>query len=65
MPPLVWQKSTFSANAANCVTLSINHLGHIQLRESDQPEITLRATRTTLRSFLTAMKADRLTMAVR
>ncbi|MBH1934082.1 DUF397 domain-containing protein [Streptomyces sp. AV19] len=60
MSPFVWQKSTFSANAANCVNVGIDPCGRVRLRESEQPEVVLSATRAVLRGLLTAIVAGQL-----
>ncbi|MER7583280.1 DUF397 domain-containing protein [Kitasatospora sp. NPDC097691] len=51
-----WQKSSFSEANNNCVEVrSID--GLLELRESDDGEVTVRTTRLTFATFLQASKA--------
>ncbi|MEC4018480.1 DUF397 domain-containing protein [Streptomyces sp. H27-D2] len=57
MPPLHWQKSSFSeAGASNCVELAAG-TGVTHLRESDDPSRVVTTTRAALRALLRAAKA--------
>ncbi|WP_306335323.1 DUF397 domain-containing protein [Streptomyces sp. KL118A] len=56
MPELVWQKSTYSSEASSCVNIATAPDGTIRLRESDDPDVTLRATRTQLSTLISAVK---------
>ena len=58
---LIWQKSSFSAEAANCVNIAAAPDGTLRLRESDEPDTILAATRTGLSALLASIKADRVT----
>ncbi|MGH1555269.1 DUF397 domain-containing protein [Streptomyces sp. L7] len=53
MPNHVWQKSTYSPDASNCVYLSADPTGTVRLRESDTPEVTLTTTTDRLRHLTT------------
>ncbi|MEV0282284.1 DUF397 domain-containing protein [Streptomyces sp. NPDC050610] len=55
MPPLHWQKSTFSENQANCVELATSPSG-LHLREGDEPETVVTVTRAELRTFVRAIR---------
>ncbi|MPY64929.1 DUF397 domain-containing protein, partial [Streptomyces spongiae] len=41
MHELTWQKSTHSAEAANCLYVAATPTGTIRLRESDEPHTIL------------------------
>ncbi|MEV6164494.1 DUF397 domain-containing protein [Streptomyces sp. NPDC052052] len=56
MVPLVWQKSSFSAEAANCVNVAAAPDGTFRLRESDDPDVILAATRAGLSALLASIK---------
>ncbi|MCX5526636.1 DUF397 domain-containing protein [Streptomyces bobili] len=56
MPQLTWQKSTYSAEAANCVYVAASPTGTIHLRESDNPEGVLTTTAARLQTFICALK---------
>ncbi|XUL88491.1 DUF397 domain-containing protein [Streptomyces galilaeus] len=58
MPNHVWQKSTYSPDASNCVYLSADPTGTVRLRESDTPEVTLTTTTDRLRHLIHALKAN-------
>ncbi len=51
MPEPSWQKSSFSTDQANCVELAASSAG-LHLRESDEPDAAIAATRGSLRSLL-------------
>ncbi|MFE7120879.1 DUF397 domain-containing protein [Streptomyces sp. NPDC057654] len=55
MPPLRWQKSTYSTDQANCVELAASSAG-FHLRESDEPEAVVTVTRSELRTFIRAVR---------
>ncbi|MEV7870966.1 DUF397 domain-containing protein [Streptomyces sp. NPDC088124] len=57
MSTLDWQKSSFSAEAANCVYVAATDDGTIKLRESDTPNTTLTTTPDRLRAFVLGVKA--------
>ncbi|MGW1326858.1 DUF397 domain-containing protein [Streptomyces antibioticus] len=44
MPELTWRKSTYSADAANCVTSATAPTGTLHLRKSDEPDVVLTTT---------------------
>ncbi|BCL30256.1 DUF397 domain-containing protein [Streptomyces aurantiacus] len=52
-----WQKSTYSAEAANCVYVAACPTGTIHLRESDEPSVALTTTRPGLRELIRSLKA--------
>ncbi|MFH8464001.1 DUF397 domain-containing protein [Streptomyces sp. NPDC020707] len=58
MPELTWQKSTYSAEAANCVYVAAAPAGTVALRESDAPDTTLITTRARLGELIRALKAQ-------
>ncbi|MFG2383447.1 DUF397 domain-containing protein [Streptomyces avermitilis] len=58
MPELTWQKSTYSAQGANCVYVAAAPTGTIHLRESDDPHVILNASAISLRSLILAVKAS-------
>ncbi|MFH9354368.1 DUF397 domain-containing protein [Kitasatospora sp. NPDC017646] len=51
-----WQKSSFSEAASNCVEVRARE-GVVELRESDDGEVVIRATPTTFAKLLQAAKA--------
>ncbi|WP_327258706.1 DUF397 domain-containing protein [Streptomyces sp. NBC_01240] len=57
MAPLVWQKSSFSGEAANCVNVAAAPDGTLRLQESDEPDVVLTATRAGMSALLAAVKA--------
>ncbi|MGW3162741.1 DUF397 domain-containing protein [Streptomyces sp. NPDC001142] len=57
MAPLVWQKSSFSGEAANCVNVAAAPDGTLRLRESDDPDVIIVATRGGLSALLASIKA--------
>jgi hypothetical protein len=61
MSPLAWQKSSFSGEAANCLNVAAAADRMVRLRESDEPDVILRASATALRGLLIAIKDGRLT----
>ncbi|MFE1797887.1 MULTISPECIES: DUF397 domain-containing protein [unclassified Streptomyces] len=59
MPELTWQKSSHSAQAANCVHVAATPAGTVHLRESDDPGTTLITTPARLGELIRALKAQR------
>ncbi|MFD6291129.1 DUF397 domain-containing protein [Streptomyces anthocyanicus] len=59
MSELTWQKSTYSAEAANCVYVAATPDGTVALRESDAPDTTLITTPARLGELIRALKAQR------
>lgn len=56
MSALVWQKSSYSTEGANCVEVGGGGDGWIRVRESDAPEAVLRVSRPAMRGLLGAVK---------
>lgn len=52
----IWQKSSYSGNAANCVYVSAGDNHTVRLRESDAPDATLATTPATFGVFIRAVK---------
>ncbi|MFD5190624.1 DUF397 domain-containing protein [Streptomyces sp. NPDC058357] len=52
-----WQKSSYSNEGANCVNVAAAPDGTLRLRESDEPDVVLTATRTGLSGLLAMIKA--------
>ncbi|MFF8815916.1 DUF397 domain-containing protein [Streptomyces pactum] len=68
MSPLIWRKSTYSENKANCLYVAAATDGTIKLRESDTPHTILTTTPGTLRTLVRSAKRgrfDRLTARCR
>ncbi|GGZ66372.1 DUF397 domain-containing protein [Streptomyces bluensis] len=59
MPTLNWQKSSFSAEAANCVNVAAMPDGTLRLRESDEPDRILVVNRAGLSTLLATVKESR------
>ncbi|MFJ2874212.1 DUF397 domain-containing protein [Streptomyces sp. NPDC087298] len=59
MTPLVWQKSSFSGEAANCVNVAAAPDGTLRLRESDAPGVILVATRAGLSALVASIKENK------
>nr|WP_262704813.1 DUF397 domain-containing protein [Streptomyces sp. NEAU-383] len=53
---IAWRKSSYSADAGNCVNVAADGNG-IVLRESDDPEVILTTTPAALRAFIRGAKA--------
>jgi hypothetical protein len=53
----MWQKSSFSAEAANCIYVATAPDGTLRLRESDEPDVMLAAPRTALAGLLASIKS--------
>ncbi|MCX4236274.1 DUF397 domain-containing protein [Streptomyces ortus] len=58
MRELTWQKSSYSAEAANCVYVAATPTGAVHLRESDAPDTTLITTRAHLDELIRSLKAQ-------
>lgn len=59
MTSLDWQKSSYSAQASNCIELAHNPRGEtIYLRESDEPSTVLMTTPSKLAALLMALRSD-------
>ncbi|KJY29286.1 DUF397 domain-containing protein [Streptomyces sp. NRRL S-495] len=53
----IWQKSSFSGDAANCIYLAATVDGRIRIRESDEPDVVVTTTAERLRAFICGVKA--------
>ncbi|PSJ25124.1 DUF397 domain-containing protein [Streptosporangium nondiastaticum] len=61
MSEYVWQKSSYSGTAANCLYVAPGTAaGTIRLRESDAPDLILTAPPAALDTLIRAIKDDRL-----
>lgn len=60
MPTYVWQKSSYSGEAVNCVNIATAPDGTVHLRESEEPAVMLTATPEGLSALLASIKADRM-----
>lgn len=58
MSAFEWQKSSYSAEGANCVNIAAAPDGLLRLRESTDPGTTLTVRPAALRGLLRAIKAD-------
>ncbi|MDQ1038317.1 hypothetical protein QFZ75_004733 [Streptomyces sp. V3I8] len=58
MSELVWQKSSYSAEAANCLYVAAAPTGTVHLRESDAPDAVLITTRPRLHALIRTLKAS-------
>ncbi|MEV0262602.1 DUF397 domain-containing protein [Streptomyces sp. NPDC050617] len=60
MPERQWQKSSFSGGSVNgeCVEVAVGLDGQICVRESDDPDVVMAASRSTWGAFLRSIKAD-------
>ncbi|WAL97481.1 DUF397 domain-containing protein [Streptomyces sp. Je 1-369] len=56
VPRHTWQKSTFSPDGSDCVYVATAPDGTIRLRESDDPDVILQATRAQLGTLVCAVK---------
>lgn len=64
--PIDWQKSSFSQEGSNCLNVAAPTPDAIKIRESDDPDVILTTTPTTLGVFIRAAKLghfDHLTSA--
>ncbi|MBQ0983633.1 DUF397 domain-containing protein [Streptomyces sp. F63] len=57
MFPLDWQKSSHSGEGANCLYVAAVPDGTVRIKESDEPGITIGASRDALRALICAVKA--------
>ncbi|WP_116213302.1 DUF397 domain-containing protein [Streptomyces olivoreticuli] len=53
-----WQKSSYSTQGANCLTIAAAPNGKLQLRESDNPDTILTLTATQLRTLIRMLKGE-------
>ncbi|MEE1939362.1 DUF397 domain-containing protein [Streptomyces sp. TRM 70361] len=53
----VWQKSSYSGEAANCVYVAAGDCRTVRMRESDDPSTVLTTTPEELAAFIRAAKA--------
>ncbi|WP_432743425.1 DUF397 domain-containing protein [Streptomyces sp. JH002] len=58
MSAFAWQKSSYSAQGANCLNVAAATDGLLRLRESTDPGTMLTVRPTALRGLLRAIKAD-------
>ncbi|MFH8366403.1 DUF397 domain-containing protein [Streptomyces sp. NPDC018031] len=56
MPTSEWRKSTYSADAGNCVNIATGGQGDVRLRESDEPGTVLATTPAVLGAFIRAAR---------
>ncbi|MGI5339534.1 DUF397 domain-containing protein [Streptomyces sp. CA-181903] len=52
-----WQKSSFSNDRDECIELARKVPGEVLIRESDVPDVTIKASRAQLRTFISGVKA--------
>ncbi|MEU3353559.1 DUF397 domain-containing protein [Streptomyces sp. NPDC037389] len=57
MPTYQWRKSSYSADAGNCVNIAANSDVGIRLRESDDPAVVLDTTAASFGALIRAAKA--------
>ncbi|WP_285393069.1 DUF397 domain-containing protein [Streptomyces sp. RKAG337] len=55
-----WQKSSYSPEESNCLYIARTPDGTVRLRESDDPDVTVRTTPAALRAFLHGVRAGAL-----
>ncbi|MEU9320678.1 DUF397 domain-containing protein [Streptomyces sp. NPDC048295] len=53
-----WQKSSYSNEGANCVNVAAAPDGTLRLRESDDPDVILVATRVGLSALVASIKEN-------
>ncbi|MER5884303.1 DUF397 domain-containing protein [Streptomyces sp. NPDC001941] len=54
--PIIWQKSSFSGGGGeNCVEVTL-HKGEIVMRESDEPDSTIKTSRAKMSAFIAGVK---------
>ncbi|GAA3370727.1 hypothetical protein GCM10020367_18500 [Streptomyces sannanensis] len=58
MPDLHWRKSSYSAEAANCVCVAIAPDGTVLLGDSKAPGTTVTTTRRALHDLISAITPD-------
>jgi hypothetical protein len=56
MPELTWQKSSYSAEAANCVYVAATSAETVHLCESDEPDVILTTDLNRLRGLIRSLK---------
>ncbi|MFJ4096139.1 DUF397 domain-containing protein [Kitasatospora sp. NPDC089913] len=56
MAALIWQKSSTSGDAANCVYVAATADGGIRIRESDEPDVVVTTTAETFRALVRSVK---------
>ncbi|WP_416985748.1 DUF397 domain-containing protein [Streptomyces sp. T028] len=56
MQTLHWQKSSYSGDSSNCVTIAASPTGSLHLRESDEPDVVLTTTTPGLRALIRGIK---------
>ncbi|MEU7040456.1 DUF397 domain-containing protein [Streptomyces varsoviensis] len=58
MPQLTWQKSSYSTSGQDeCVEVAVGPDGRIRVRESDDPDVVLAASRPAWGALLKSIKA--------
>ncbi|MET9888367.1 DUF397 domain-containing protein [Streptomyces sp. NPDC006430] len=60
MPELDWRKSSYSAEAANCVCIAVAPDATVRLRDSKVPGTVVAASPHALRTFIGAVVAGEL-----
>ncbi|MFD8994638.1 DUF397 domain-containing protein [Streptomyces abikoensis] len=55
----VWQKSSYSGTASNCLNIAAVGDGTVRLRESDDPDTVLVVAPASLRALLAAIRSHR------
>lgn len=58
MSTYAWQKSSYSTEGANCVNVAAASDGTLRMRESDDPDTILTATRAGLSALLASIKTN-------
>jgi hypothetical protein len=58
MTSYAWQKSSYSNEGVNCVNVAAAPNGTVRLRESDEPDVVLTATRTGLSALIASIKIE-------
>ncbi|KUN75007.1 DUF397 domain-containing protein [Streptomyces griseoruber] len=56
MHTLHWQKSSYSGDSSNCVTVAASPTGSLHLRESDEPDIIVTTTTSGLHALIRGIK---------
>ncbi|MEV0275321.1 DUF397 domain-containing protein [Streptomyces sp. NPDC050610] len=59
MPPLTWQKSSYSNEGANCIYVAATPDGAVCVCESDAPGTVLSTRPEVLRTLISGIKSDR------
>ncbi|MEV0262610.1 DUF397 domain-containing protein [Streptomyces sp. NPDC050617] len=60
MPPLTWQKSSYSNEGANCIYVAATSGGAVHVRESDAPESVLTTRPEVLRTLISGIKSGKI-----